>query len=355
MSARSRSPVIAAHLLLQPSDTDFEDIRTTPRVERRSETPGRGAKGWAGAAIRPVSCPLHRAHECLLRVSPSRRNVSAAEGQRLSDRHREELEALQVLGVPPPLTPRLEQGQLLPETHQLAMVIEKFGDHLGHFLRRPWPPEIHAALAALLMELIVGTASRGIFHGDIKPENIVVDAPREGHGLRARLIDFDPKYTSVVGKDGDLLAEFQGNGDQLSALYAVSMAELLYQHLRKRGFHPLAEAIAKAMRGFALFLPADLDMEESKFGRVLVRHVRHYKLLTKHPPQTRRGDRSRLLLFFWAALRRRNITVQPNPTDVPSFQGVPFRLRSYRPKPPPPLAPDLLELARRLTQERQAR
>ena len=309
--------------------TNFEDVGTMSERERDSEPASVAWKGWAGARVKPVPCPLHEAHRrCLLRVTPRRSRLSPQESARELHRMKEELRlsnALGRLGV----APELEQGGVCLRSHQLAMVMEKYDLDLGKFIARnvSVSDEDWRSIAKLVINLLFKMARLGVFHGDIKPENIVLKVDTASGKIEARLIDFDPKYMSTFSKDVRLLEDdLDDNVPQLCALYAVSMMAILHYHFQERRTRQpeLLQRMDDALRLFSLYLPTTMDISDSKFGRVLVRHLRHYRLMVPaHPARPASGDRDRMLTRFWEELETMGVDVQEKPSDVPTFQGKP--------------------------------
>jgi serine/threonine protein kinase len=141
--------------------------------------------------------------------------------------------ALGRLGV----APELEQGEVYHRSHQLAMVMEKYDLDLGKFIARnvSVSDEDWRSIAKLVINLLFKMARLGVFHGDIKPENIVLKVDAASGKIEARLIDFDPKYMSTFSKDARLLEDdLDDNVPQLCALYAVSMMAILHYHFQDR-------------------------------------------------------------------------------------------------------------------------
>jgi len=307
--------------------TNFEDVGTTPETERESERGSVAWKGWAGARVKPVACPLHEAHRrCLLRVTPRRSRLSPKASARELKRMKEELrisDALGRLGV----APELEQGEVYHHSHQLAMVMEKYDLDLGKFIARKdsVSDKDWRSIAKLVINLLFKVARLGVFHGDIKPENIVLKVDAASGKIEARLIDFDPKYMSTFSKDARLLEDdLEGNISQLCALYAVSMMAILHYHFQERRTRQpeLLQRMDDALRLFSLYLPTKMDLGDSKFGRVLVRHLRHYRLMVPdHPARPASGDRDLMLARFWEELETMGVEVQERPSDAPTFQG----------------------------------
>jgi len=340
--------------------TNFEDVATPASDERGSDEASVAWKGWAGARVKSVPCPLHRAHmRCLLRVTPRRAKLSLKESERELKRMKEELRtsnALGKLGV----APELEQGEVDGRWHRLAMVIEEYDLDLGRFIIQPKTvsDEEWRHISKLVINLLFKIARVGIFHGDIKPENIVLKRDRASGAMEAKLIDFDPKYMSTIAKDHRLLEdELEGNISQLCALYAVSMMAILHYHFKDG--HTQQPVMLKRMNGalklFTLFLPRGMDLAESKFGKVLVRHIRHYKLMVpEHPEPPPAGERERLLSIFWQQLREMGVEVQEEASDTPTFEGKANFFADNRSKlsmrePVPPLSKDLKQEVEKLT------
>jgi len=264
--------------------------------------------------------------------------------------------ALGKLGV----APELEQGEVDGRWHRLAMVIEEYDLDLGRFIIQPKTvsDEEWRHISKLVINLLFKIARVGIFHGDIKPENIVLKRDRASGAMEAKLIDFDPKYMSTIAKDHRLLEdELEGNISQLCALYAVSMMAILHYHFKDG--HTQQPVMLKRMNGalklFTLFLPRGMDLAESKFGKVLVRHIRHYKLMVpEHPEPPPAGERERLLSIFWQQLREMGVEVQEEASDTPTFEGKANFFADNRSKlsmrePVPPLSKDLKQEVEKLT------
>jgi serine/threonine protein kinase len=223
----------------------------------------------------------------------------------------------------------LEQGEVYHRSHQLAMVMEKYDLDLGKFITRnvSVSDEVWRSIAKLVINLLFKMARLGIFHGDIKPGNIVLKVDAPSGKIEARLIDFDPKYMSTFSKDARLLEDnLDGNASQLCALYAVSMMSILHYHFQERRTRQpeLLQRMDDALRLFSLYFPTKMDISDSKFGRVLVRHLRHYRLMMPaHPARPASGDRDRMLARFWEDLETMGVEVQEKPSDVPTFKGDP--------------------------------
>jgi serine/threonine protein kinase len=223
------------------------------------------------------------------------------------------------------VAPRIEQGEVLGKTHQLAMVIEEYGVDLGKFIADgvDVSEQVWLDVSNQIMHLILRVARRGIFHGDIKPGNIVI---RSKNGkLSVRFIDFDPKYMSTFEKDENLLFELGGERTQLCALYAVSMLALLHIHFGRMSQIYLYKHTRMFLGLFTMFLPETMGMHESKFGRVLVRHLKHYKLCPSTKPSSEphhhADERGSLLVGFWELLKRKGVRTQGSHRDVPIYDG----------------------------------
>jgi hypothetical protein len=99
------------------------------------------------------------------------------------------------------------------------------------------------------------------------------------------------------------------------------MVALLFYHIWKvnnEGMrHGLALQFRNVLPKFALFIPPpNMDIKESKFGKVLVRHIRHYKLLDN------RNHRNQLLDLFWHELvKELLVTSQGDAQSDPTFDG----------------------------------
>jgi serine/threonine protein kinase len=303
------------------ASTDFEDIRTTPKHRRSHdmETPQHlSRKGWPPTIIQDVACPRHPSDPCILRVSTTKNGMSTQASEKQRQRGLKELGITYTLSkLDPPITPRLEEGQISQASpYQLSMVLEKYGIDLRLFIRRGHNTD-WGRLVFNIWNLIMRVARRGIFHGDIKPSNIVVKIDPANGLPEARLIDFDPKFMSTFEDDKTILeSNLGGNESQLSALYAASMMMLLLGHFRDIHHNELVENTIAALKKFEFFIPAGMDILDSKFGRVLVRHLRHYKL-GKSVPTDSRND---VLKRFWNVLRDM-IKIQKHPTARPTYNG----------------------------------
>ena len=344
--------------------SDPYDVRSTPKRERIEEDE-RFHKGWSGALRERVRCPLHHAVGCLLRVTPPIITRSEETSKREIKRLQEELETSYALGMED-VAPLTEQGEVFSKTHQLATVVERYPADLAQLIAHD--PRLSDATLAMIVsqltDLILRLARKGIFHGDIKPQNIVVFMNDSTGEVKTRLIDFDPKYMSTFDKDRRLLEDdLGGNLSQLCALYAVSMIALLHYHF-KQGKTERHEYLFKltgaVMPYFTLYLPLNpwQDLQDYKFGRVLVRHLWHYALVSpRKSSRPKVGDKEERLELFWQALQRKSVKLQASPSDTPTFDGSAVALRPPNvrdaPMRVPDLHPKLKDLVRRLTLEKE--
>lgn len=360
---RSASPVIRNGP--RSAYSDPYDVRSTPKHERIAEEAERVHKGWSGALRERVRCPLHHTVECLLRVTPPIVTRSKETSKREIKRLQEELKISYALGMDG-VAPLTEQGEVFRKTHQLATVIEKYPVDLAqlitndkHLSGAAW-----AEIVQQLTFLILRLAREGIFHGDIKPQNIVVNVDDATGEIKTRLIDFDPKYMSTFDKDRTLLEDdLNGNLSQLCALYAVSMIALLHYHFKQgktKRHKYLFELTGAVLPEFALYLPLkpQQDLQDYKFGRILVRHLWHYYLVSPHKSSRPKvGDKEERLELFWQALQRKGIKVQASPSDTPTFEGSAANLRPPNvrdaPRKIPELHSKLKDMVNRLTSEKE--
>ncbi len=306
--------------------SDFYDTRTTEKRKRKNESSSIYEKGWSGARTPEVPCPIIKNKKCILRVTPHSRIQSPKSSERLIRHLEEELQMSNTLSLLN-IGPSLEQGEVFSNTHQLATIVEKYDTDLKQFMHST-RSENWLSIANLSIELIFKTARAGIFHGDIKPENIVLSKNRDSGEIKVRLIDFDIKYMSTFSKDEDILRDyFENNHSQLCSLYAVSMVALLFYHFYKvkvgETDHELTNYFFEFLKNFALFIPPqNMKMEESKFGKVLVRHLRHYHLMDKQITK-KHIHRNGLLNFFWSQLVKQcGVTRQENAKHVPTLSGL---------------------------------
>jgi serine/threonine protein kinase len=194
------------------------------------------------------------------------------------------------------IAPKLYQGQILENTHQLVMVSERydmnFQEYIAKYIHEDdaskklfWYPA-----ARTIVKVIIHLATCGIFHADLKPANIVVKDQGD-----IRLIDFDIRSLSTHRKDEPLLRDLGGNKNQLSALYAASMTQLLSLHFsvmygetKKKTIKKLHDLFRTTLRFFNnIYIPPEDSMTlDFRFYDVLYRHLKHYKLI-KDPLQQR--------------------------------------------------------------------
>lgn len=365
---RSRTPLkLASPEIRNRSRSAFSDpydVRSTPK-RIRIEEDDRFHKGWSGALRERVRCPLHHAVGCLLRVTPPIITRSEETSKRETKRLQEELETSYALGMEY-IAPLTEQGEVFNKTRQLATVIERYPADLAQLIAHD--PHLSDATLAMIVsqltDLILRLARKGIFHGDIKPQNIVVNVDHTTGKVKTRLIDFDPKYMSTFDKDRQLLADdLHGNLSQLCALYAVGMIALLHYHFKQgktKRHEYLFKLTGAVMAYFTLYLPLNpwQDLQDYKFGRVLVRHLWHYALVSpRKSSRPKVGDKEERLELFWQALQRKGVKMQASPSDTPTFDGSAVQLRPPNirdaPRRVPELHPKLKELVRKLTSEKE--
>jgi len=357
MSGRSRSRSGARSPIVHGDVTDFEDIRTTPERERASSSAAAHDRAprklWSRTQLRRLPCPLDGLRQCFLRVTPPRRDLRHPDAE--LRRHDEELRLSYALGQRA-LAPLLEQGEVFRDTAQLAFVQRELGTDLHHFARLlDRPDAVLQALARGLADEAVALANAGVFHGDAKPENVLVF--EEAGRLGVRFIDFDPKYLSTPEKDRRLRARL-ATDSQLAALYAVGTLGLLLLHLktlglRNRNYAGLYHHVKKEIDQFRVYVPGTHDLQ-SKYFRLLVRNLRHYKLLQLRTglDPIARGSRAHLLKAFWDTLVLAGLKTQRREAE-PSYRGEPFAPRWLaHDEAPPPLQPSLREMARAMTETR---
>ena len=227
------------------------------------------------------------------------------------------------------IAPVLWQGEVLYARgfHQLAMVQEIFGEDLADFLSRQAQEGrggVVDAIAGKIEHLVLAMADRGLFHADIKPKNIVVHVSSTTREVHVRLIDFEPKFMSAHWKDvGSLETPTRAH---LTALYGVSMFALLYMHFNSAyrslkssdrrtasAYARLRDCMFESMRKYRLDLPTHLEVDKSKYAKIVVRHLQHYKLLTDRKRQT-------VMNSFLSFLRETiEVPRQTTPNNPPTF------------------------------------
>ena len=358
MSGRSRSRSGARSPILRGDVTDFEDLRTTPERERASSSAAAAhdrapRKLWSRTQLRRLPCPLDGLRQCFLRVTPPRRHLRHPDAE--LRRHDEELRLSFALGRHA-LAPLLEQGEVFRDTAQLAFVQHELGTDLHRFARLlDRPDAVLQALARRLADEAVALANAGVFHGDVKPENVLVF--EEAGRLGVKFIDFDPKYVSTHEKDRRL-RERLATDSQLAALYAVGTLGLLLLHLKtlghtNRNYAGLYRYVKNEIGQFHIYVPGTHDLQ-SKYFRLLVRNLRHYKLLqlrTGLDPSAS-GSRAHFLKAFWDTLVRAGLKTQRREA-APSYRGEAFAPRWLaHDEAPPPLQSTLREMARAMTESR---